>query len=98
MAEVKAIARVLSAGARVTRAAVATRRRRAPHARLLSSTRCDATQMIHVGDTLPDATLIEKQEEVKVRDVFKGKTGVLLGMPGTLCVRRAARGCCRAAC
>jgi hypothetical protein len=36
-----------------------------------------------VGDTLPEATLIEKQsEEVKIRDLFAGKLGVLLGMPG----------------
>jgi peroxiredoxin len=40
--------------------------------------------MIQVGDTLPDATLVEKHEEVKVRDLLKGKTCILLGMPGEL--------------
>ena len=83
MAEVKAIARFCSpTGAR---ALVAVRRlRRVPHARALGTpARCNATQLIQVGDTLPEATLIEKQsEEVKIRDLFAGKLGVLLGMPG----------------
>ena len=38
--------------------------------------------MIQVGDTLPDATLVEKHEEVKVHDILKGKLCVVLGMPG----------------
>jgi peroxiredoxin len=39
--------------------------------------------MIQVGDKIPQVTLIEKQsEEVKTRDLFAGKLGVLLGMPG----------------
>ena len=83
MAEVKAIARFCSPTS--ARALVAVRRlRRVPHARALGTpARCNAMQMIQVGDTLPEATLIEKQsEEVKIHDLFAGKLGVLLGMPG----------------
>ena len=36
------------------------------------------------GDKLPDATVYEGKPDnkVKVRDVFKGKKGVLFGVPG----------------
>ena len=38
------------------------------------------------GDKLPDATVYEGKPDnkVKVRDVFKGKKGVLFGVPGEL--------------
>ena len=84
MAEVKAIARRFCSP-------VAARRlralRRVPHARVLATPACcHATQMIQVGDKIPAVTLIEKQsEEVKTRDLFAGKLGVLLGMPGAPC-------------
>ena len=85
MAQPQAIARFALAGARAARVSVVTRRR--PHALRCVHARSDAAQMIQVGETLPDATLVEKHEEVKIRDVFKGKTGVLLGMPGELSLR-----------
>ena len=36
------------------------------------------------GDKLPDATVYEGKPDnkVKIRDVFKGKKGVLFGVPG----------------
>ena len=95
MAEVKAITRLCSPTC--ARAPVAARRlRRVPHARALGArARCNATQMIQVGDTLPEATLIEKQsEEVKIRDLFAGRLGVLLGMPGEWPVHCATRRVC----
>ena len=82
MAQPQAIARFALAGARAARVSVVTRRR--PHALRCVHARSDAAQMIQVGDTLPDATLVEKHEEVNIRDLFKGKTSVLLGMPGEL--------------
>eukprot|EP00891_Asterochloris_glomerata_P005704 jgi/Astpho2/5704/Aster-02941 len=37
-----------------------------------------------VGDALPDATLFEgdPNTKVKIRDLFKGKKGILFGVPG----------------
>jgi 2-Cys peroxiredoxin 5 len=40
--------------------------------------------MAKVGDTLPDVTVHEGDPhgEVKIRDLFKGKKGILIGVPG----------------
>ena len=45
------------------------------------------------GDKLPDATVYEGKPDnkVKVRDVFKGKKGVLFGVPGELAQHVAER-------
>jgi hypothetical protein len=86
MAQPQAMSRFALAGARAARVSVVTRRR--PHA--LRCVHARSAQMIQVGDTLPDATLVEKNEEVKIRDLFKGKTAILLGMPGEFCACYAA--------
>ena len=41
--------------------------------------------LTQAGDKLPDATVYEgtPKDAVKIRDVFKGKKGVLFGVPGT---------------
>ena len=41
--------------------------------------------LLQQGDKLPDATVYEGKPDhaVKIRDVFKGKKGVLFGVPGT---------------
>ena len=40
--------------------------------------------LTQAGDKLPDATVYEgtPKDAVKIRDVFKGKKGVLFGVPG----------------
>ena len=42
--------------------------------------------LTQAGDKLPDATVYEgtPKDAVKIRDVFKGKKGVLFGVPGIL--------------
>lgn len=39
---------------------------------------------MQTGEKLPDATVYEgaPDNKVKIRDVFKGKKGVLFGVPG----------------
>jgi len=86
MAQPQAMSRFALAGARAARVSVVTRR--CPHA--LRCVHARSAQMIQVGDTLPDATLVEKNEEVQIRDLFKGKTAILLGMPGEFCACYAA--------